>query len=379
MPESRRWSLKTVGIVAAAVALVLVAIGIVTRMRHQSKLATWTEANATPVVSVIRPKPAGSTGDGLTLPGNLQAYNSAAIYARTTGYIRRWLVDIGDPVRAGQTLALLDAPEVEQQVAAARAQLQTARANRALAASTATRWRDLLAKDAVSKQETDEKLGDLAAKSAIADAASAELRRLGALQGFTRLEAPFAGVVTSRSAQIGALVTAGTSASTPLFTVAALDRIRVYVRVPQSYVGEVHDGMHASLTVPELPKRKFDVVLVRSAGAVDPQSGTMLVELQTDNADRALKPGGYAQVTFPVSGDAGGVRLPASALVVTSDGTRVATLGAGNRVAMKRVTIGRDEGDTVTISAGLTPADRVIDSPPDALDTGDTVRVARGK
>jgi len=379
MPESRRWSLRTAGIVAAAVALVLVAIGIVTRMRHESRLANWTEANAAPVVSVIRPKSAGGTGDGLTLPGNLQAYNSAAIYARTTGYIRRWLVDIGAPVQAGQTLALLDAPEVEQQVAQARAQLQTARANRALAASTATRWRDLLAKDAVSKQETDEKLGDLAAKTAIADAASAELRRLGALQGFTRLEAPFAGVVTSRSAQIGALVTAGTSASTPLFTVADLNRIRVYVRVPQSYVGEVRDGMHASLTVPELPKRRFDVVLVRSAGAVDPQSGTMLVELQTGNADRALKPGGYAQVTFPVSGDAGGVRLPASALVVTSDGTRVATLAAGNKVVMKRVTIGRDEGDTVTISAGLTPADRVIDSPPDALDTGDTVRVARGK
>lgn len=213
----------------------------------------------------------------LTLPGSLQAYNSAAIYARTTGYIRRWLVDIGDPVPAGQTLALLDAPEIEQQVAAARAQLQTARANRALAASTAVRWRDLLAKDAVSKQETDEKLGDLAAKSAIADAASAELRRLGAVQGFTRLNAPFAGVVTSRSAQIGALVTVGTSASVPLFTVAELARIRVYVRVPQSYVGDVRDGMHATLTVPEHPGRTFDVTLVRDAGAVDPQSGTMLI------------------------------------------------------------------------------------------------------
>jgi RND family efflux transporter MFP subunit len=376
MPESRRWSLKTVGIVAAVVALVLVAFGIVSRMRHQSSLADWTAANATPVVSVIRPSRAGKTGDGLTLPGNLQAYNSAAIYARTTGYIRRWLVDIGDPVRSGQTLALLDAPEVEQQVAQARAQLQTARANRALAASTANRWRDLLAKDAVSKQETDEKLGDLAAKNAIADAAAAELRRLGALQGFTRLEAPFAGVVTSRSAQIGALVTAGTSASTPLFTVADLNRIRVYVRVPQAYVGEVRDGMHASLTVPEHPERKFDVVLVRSAGAVDPQSGTMLVELQTDNPDRALKPGGYAQVTFPISDTGSGVRLPASALIVGSDGTRVATLGAGNKVVMKTVTIGRDEGETVTISAGLSPSDRVIDNPPDSLDGGDTVRVA---
>lgn len=181
MPEPRRWSLRTVGIAAAAVAIVLVAIGVFGRMRHERSLATWTQANATPVVAVIRPIRAAKSGGGLALPGALQAYNSAAIYARTIGYVRRWLVDIGDPVCAGQTLALLDAPEVEQQVAQARAQLQTARANRALAASTATRWRDLLAKDAVSKQETDEKLGDLAAKSAIADAA--ELRRLGAQRG----------------------------------------------------------------------------------------------------------------------------------------------------------------------------------------------------
>lgn len=376
MSESRR-SLKTVGIVAAVVALALVAVGIWTRHRSNAQLATWTAAQATPIVSVIHPKAEGES-DALTLPGAVQALNSAAIYARTTGYIRKWFVDIGDPVRAGQTLAILDAPEVDQQVAAAEADLQTARANRALAASTATRWRDLLAKDAVSKQETDEKLGDLAAKSAIANAASANVRRLGALQGFTRLTAPFSGIVTSRSTQVGALVTAGTAASTPLFTVADLNRMRIYVRVPQASSGQIRQGMHATLTVPEFPGRDFDVTLTRSAGAVDPQSGTVLVELQAPNPDRALKAGAYAQVKFPVGGGSDtGVRLPSSALVIGAKGTQVAVVGADGKALLKTVTIGRDDGDSVAISAGLTAADRVIDNPPDSLQTGDPVRIAR--
>ncbi len=373
--EPQRGSLKKVGIVAAVIALALVAIGIFTRHRSDTQLATWTTAQSTPIVTVIHPKAEGES-DALTLPGNVQAYNSAAIYARTTGYIRKWFVDIGDPVRAGQTLAILDAPEVDQQVAAAQADLQTARANRSLAASTATRWRDLLAKDAVSKQETDEKIGDLAAKSAIANAASANVRRLGALQGFTRLVAPFSGVVTSRSTQVGALVTAGTAASTPLFTVADVNRMRIYVRVPQAYSGQTRQGMHATLTVPEYPGRAFDVTLTRSAGAVDPQSGTVLVELQASNADRALKPGAYAQVKFSVGAGGTGVRLPSSALVIGAKGTQVAVLGADGKAHLKTITIGRDDGDSVAISAGLTASDRVIDSPPDSLQTGDPVRIA---
>ncbi len=373
--EPQRGSLKKVGIVAAVIALALVAFGIFTRHRSDSQLATWTTAQSTPIVTVIRPTAEGAS-DALTLPGNVQAYNSAAIYARTTGYIRKWFVDIGDPVRAGQTLAILDAPEVDQQVAAAQADLQTARANRSLAASTATRWRDLLAKDAVSKQETDEKIGDLAAKSAIANAASANVRRLGALQGFTRLTAPFSGVVTSRSTQVGALVTAGTAASTPLFTIADVNRMRIYVRVPQAYSGQTRQGMHATLTVPEYPGRAFDVTLTRSADAVDPQSGTVLVELQAANTDRALKPGAYAQVKFPVGAGGSGVRLPSSALVIGAKGTQVAVVGSDGKAHLKTITIGRDDGDSVAISAGLSASDRVIDSPPDSLQTGDPVRIA---
>jgi RND family efflux transporter MFP subunit len=377
MSEPQNGSLKRVAVIAILVAVAVVAYGIFSRSRSDSKLATWTTAQSTPTVSVIRPTGSGGS-DALTLPGNIQALNSAAIYARTTGYVRRWLVDIGDPVRSGQTLAILDTPDVDQQVAAAQADLQTARANRSLAASTATRWRDLLAKDAVSKQETDEKLGDLAAKTAIQNAAEANLRRLSVTQGFTKLVAPFAGVVTSRSAQIGALVTAGTAASTPLFTVADTTRMRVYVRVPQSFSGQVHTGLHASLTVPEYPGRSFDVETTRTAGAVDPGSGTVLVELQAANGDRALKPGAYAQVKFPVGGGAsgGGVRLPASALIIGSSGTQVAVVGPGDKAVLKTITIGRDDGATVEIAAGLTAQDRVIDNPPDSLQTGDPVRTA---
>ncbi|GAA0295376.1 efflux RND transporter periplasmic adaptor subunit [Sphingomonas oligophenolica] len=374
----RSSSLRTIGIVAAVIALLVVAGGIFARGRNERQLASWTDAQATPVVNIIHPTAAGASA-ALTLPGNVQAYNSAAIYARTTGYIRRWFVDIGDPVRAGQLLAVLDAPDVDQQVAAARANLQTARANRALAQSTANRWTNLLSKDAVSKQETDEKTGDLAAKTAIANAAEADVRRLGALQGFTRLIAPFSGVVTSRSTQIGALVTAGTTTSTPLFTVADVSRMRVYVRVPQAYSAAFHTGLHATLTVPEYPGRSFDIELARSAGAVDPQSGTVLVEFQAANGDRALKPGAYAQVKLPLDGNGvgGGVRVPPSALIVGSKGTQVAVLGPNGKALLRTVTIGRDDGDSVEISAGLGLADRVIDSPPDSLQTGDPVRAVK--
>lgn len=376
MPEEGS-NLKKVGIIAAvlALALAIVAWGLFSRWHHANELATWTDRQAVPVVSVIRPTAAAKTG-GLTLPGTLQAYNSAPIFARTNGYVRRWVVDIGDNVRRGQLLAILDAPEVDQQLAAARANLQTARANQALAQSTATRWSSLLAKDAVSKQETDEKIGDYKARTAEANAAAAQVAQLSATQGFTRLVAPFAGTITSRSAQMGQLVTAGSTSAQPLFTVSDLSRIRIYVRVPQGSSGQIHVGMHAKLTLPEYPGRTFDAVLTRTSDAVDPASGTVLVELQAPNGEHALKPGAYAQVTFPVQGASAGVQLPASALIVNDKGTHVALLGRDGRAQFRDVTVGRDNGNLVEISAGLTPFDDVIDSPPDSLAAGDQVRVA---
>jgi RND family efflux transporter MFP subunit len=355
-PANRR--LKRYGIGAGIVALAIVAIGIGTRVNADHQLAAVAEESAVPTVTVVRPGKADASA-GLVLPGDVQAYNSAAIFARTNGYVRRWLADIGDRVRAGQTLAILDAPEVDQQLAQAQADYQTAAANQALARTTAVRWDTMLAKDAVSKQEADEKRGDLAAKTALARAQSANVRRLSALQGFTQLKAPFAGVVTSRSAQLGALVVSGTAGAQPLFTVSDVHRVRIYVRVPQGYSAQVHPGTHAAVTVPEYPGRQFDAVLTRSAGAVEGNSGSVLVELQTDNGDGALKPGSYAQVRFPLQA-AGTLTLPASALMVREEGTAVATVDAAGRVE---------------IATGLTGGERVVDSPADAISNGDRVRI----
>jgi RND family efflux transporter MFP subunit len=232
----------------------------------------------------------------------------------------------------------------------------------------------LLAKDAVSRQEADEKRGDLAAKAALADAASAQVRQLQAQLGFTQIRAPFAGVVTSRSAQIGALTVAGSAASQPLYTIADVDRLRIYVHVPQGYSAQLHPGMHATLGVPEYPGRSFDAVMTRSAGAVDVSSGTVLVELYATNPDRALKPGSYAQVHFALPANTT-VTLPASALIVREDGTLVATVGADNRIRLKPIHIARDDGATVEVSTGISGNERIVDSPPDTLANGDQVRI----
>jgi RND family efflux transporter MFP subunit len=376
MPEGNGRNLKTIGVVGVVAAVAIVGVGIATRSHSESNLATWTATQAVPTVTVIHPA-ASKAASALVLPAQLAALQAAPIYARTSGYVRKWLVDIGDNVRAGQTLAVLDAPEVDQQLAAARADYQTARANQQLAASTATRWKTMLAKDAVSKQETDEKVGDLAAKTALTNAASANVNRLQYTAGFTRLVAPFSGVVTTRSTNVGSLVTAGSAASTPLFTVADISRIRAYVKVPQAYSAQVHNGMEVKLTLPEYPGRTFTAQMTRSADAVDTGSGTVLVELQAANGDRALKPGAYAQASFPVTGRGSAVELPASAMIIGQGGTQVAVVGNDGRAQLKTVTIGQDLGDRVQISAGLSANDRVIDSPPDSLQTGDKVQVAR--
>jgi len=377
-PPAESRSLKRFGIGAGIAAIVIVIAGISIRSGANSDLAAISAEAAIPTVTVILPDRTGST-DPLVLPGNVQAYNSAPIYARTNGYVRRWLADIGDRVGAGQQLAILDAPEVDQQLAQAEADYQTALANQRLARTTAARWSGLLRQDAVSKQEADEKAGDLAAKTAVANGELANVKRLRALQGFTRLTAPFAGTVTSRSAQIGALVVSGTAAAQPLFTVSDVHRMRIFVRVPQIYSAQVRPGLHATMSLPEYPGRSFDAVLTRSAGAVDGQSGTVLIQLLADNNDGALKPGAYAQVSFPISGAAGGMRVPASALMFRDKTPTVATVDAKGRVTIKTVTIGRDEGSTVEITTGLTGQERIVDSPPDAIDTGDLVKAVAAK
>lgn len=371
-PSSR--TLKRVGIGAAVVALAVVAVGTASRMHATSELKSVAEDSALPTVALAVPKTAAGEG-GLTLPGTAQAWNSAAINARTNGYVSKWLADIGDHVKAGQPLAILDAPEIEQQLAQAKADYQTALANQRLAATTAKRWSAMLAKDAVSQQEVDEKAGDLAAKTALANAALAQVRELQAQHGFTQLAAPFAGVVTSRSAQIGALVTAGNAAAQPLFTVSDVHRMRVYVRVPQIYSALVNPGVTVGLSLPEYPGRTFPGTVSRSAGAVDAQSGAVLVEVQADNNDGALKPGAFVQAHFDVDATLKGVTLPGSAILYTDKGPSVAVLGADNKVTVRPITIARDQGKSVIVSVGVNLGDRVVDSPPDSIRTGDRVQV----
>ncbi|WP_150293809.1 efflux RND transporter periplasmic adaptor subunit [Sphingobium estronivorans] len=372
-PDSR--TLKRVGIGAAIVAVAVVGLGLESRINATNELKRVAAETSIPTVAVVMPATDGE-GDALVLPGNVQAYNSAAIFARTNGYVRRWLADIGDRVQAGQPLAILDAPEVDQQLAQAQADYQTALANERLSATTSKRWASMLAQDAVSRQEADEKAGDLAARKALSNAALANVKRLQALQGFTRLSAPFSGVVTSRSAQIGALVVAGNAAAQPLFTVSDTHRMRIYVRVPQGYSAEIRPGMAATLSLPEYPGRSFNATLTSSSDAVDAQSGAVLVQLQTDNADGALKPGAFAQVRFKVAAGSGnGLSLPGSAILYGNDGPTVAVVGGDGRVTVKPVIIARDRGNVVQLSSGLSPTDRVIDTPPDAIRSGDKVHV----
>lgn len=370
--------LKLAGLVAVCVAALVIVVGIITRVTAERSVAAWTDTNALPVVSVINLDRAGKTGD-LTLPGNVQAYNSAPIYARVSGYLKKWYVDIGAKVKTGQLLADIDVPDQDQQLAQARADLGTAVANQKLSAQTAKRWNALAKSNAAAPQDVDEKNADLAAKTAAVASAQANVARLRDLTNFERITAPFDGTVTSRSVDVGALVTVGTGTpgATPLFTVSDTARLRIYVNVPQNYSAMIAPGMTARFTVPEYPGETFTAVLAANAQAVDPTTGTVLVQLQADNAQGRLKPGDYAQVRFDLPATANAIRLPASALIFNDDGTAVAVVGPGNRVSVKPVTILRDYGTSVEIASGVTRQDRVIDNPPDALKAGDEVRVAK--
>jgi RND family efflux transporter MFP subunit len=368
--------LKLAGIVAVCVAALVIVVGIITRVTADRSVAAWTDANALPVVSVINLAQAGKTGN-LTLPGNVQAYNSAPIYARVSGYLKKWYVDIGAKVKAGQTLADIDVPDQDQQLAQARADLGTAIANQKLSAQTAKRWNALAKDNAAAPQDVDEKNADLAAKTAAVASAQANVARLRDLTNFERIAAPFDGTVTSRSVDVGALVTVGAPGTVPLFTVSDTGKLRIYVNVPQNYSALVAPGMRAKFSVPEYPGETFTAALVANAQAVDPTTGTVLVQLQADNAQGRLKPGDYAQVRFDLPAAANAIRLPASALIFNDEGTAVAIVGPGDRVSVKPVTILRDYGTSVEIASGLSRQDRVIDNPPDALKAGDAVRVAK--
>lgn len=371
-PAMRR-GLRRAGLAAALGAIVILAVGSYVRLVEASSLKSWTREEEIPTVALIRPSASGQA-QALSLPGTLQAYYDASLYARVPGYVKSWNKDIGAHVRKGDLLAVIDTPELDQQIAQARADLGAAQAAARLSGTTAQRWNALLPLDAVSHQDAEEKQEDFAAKTGKAGAAQAELSRLLAMKAFARITAPFDGVVTRRNADIGALVSASSSGE-PLFAVADMHAIRVYVNVPQSYSAQIVPGMKVSLTVPEYPGRSFPARLVSTSGAIASGSSTLLVELEADNPGGLLKPGGFAQVSMGLPSHGTTLRLPASALLFRAEGLRVATLGANDRVVLKPVTIATDLGTEVIIGAGLAPQDRVIDNPPDSLANGDKVRV----
>ena len=355
--------------------LALVGGGIGLRLFEARAAKAWSQARAIAVVKVVAPEPGGAD-DTLNLPGQLSAYNSAPIYPRVSGYVRAWQVDIGAKVKAGQTLALIDTPELDQDIAKARADLASATANQNLSRLTANRWKELVQSDAVSRQEADEKSGDLEAKVAASTAASANLQRLLALKAFARITAPFDGVVTARTLDIGDLVNAGSGGQAQaLFTLSNVAKIRVYVQAPQSVSAAIRPGLLASLTLPELPDRVFSAKFVTASGAIGADSGALLVEFEADNADGALKPGAYAEVKLKLPTLKGGVRIPATTLIFRSGGAQVAVVDSACHVALRTIRIARDLGATLELASGVTAQDRVIDNPPDSLQAGDLVRV----
>ena len=361
------------------IALILIA-GVVPRRKARAELASRTSELAVPTVAVVRPTP-GAPQTEIVLPGNLQAYSDSPIYARTNGYLKKWYVDIGGRVKAGQLLAEIETPEVDQELDQARADLNTARANYRLSEITAARYADLLKTDSVSKQDVDNANGDFEAKQAMVASADSNVRRLEELQSFEKVYAPFDGVITARNTDVGHLINSGASpaAASELFHIAATQMLRVYINVPQDYSQSARVGLTADLEFQEFPGRRFQGTLVRTANAIDVASRTLLVEVDVDNRNGELLPGAYAQVHLKVPSKVPTLVLPVSALIFRSQGLQVGTVQNGNRVVLKSVTLGRDLGNTVEVVSGLSPDDLVITNPPDSLITGEEVRVVAGE
>jgi RND family efflux transporter MFP subunit len=357
------------------VALTLATWGEAHRVVARNALRQKTTSEATQTVVTVAPT-RSAIGEELVLPGTVQAYSEAPIYARTNGYLKSWLVDIGTTVKKGQLLAEIDTPEVDQQLAQAIADLATARANEALASTTNSRWKNLLVTESVSKQDADEKAGDAAAKIAIVESAAANVARLRQLESFKMVVAPFDGVITARNTDIGALINAGESAGSELFRLADTHKLRIYVQVPEPYAAAAKPGLEAELRFSEQAGKGYAATTVRTANALDPVLRTLQVELELDNAQHELFPGAYAEVHFKIPRNGQSVRLPANTVLFRAPGPQVATVDAQHRIRLKSIVQGRDFGGTIEVLTGLTPDDAVVLNPPDSIVDGATVRVA---
>jgi RND family efflux transporter MFP subunit len=367
--------LRLAGIIFGVLAIAIVAFGLVSRAAQNSRLRDLTEARAVPTVAVVTPTRV-ENHQGLDLPGRLEAYFRAPIYARVPGYLKSWKYDIGARVKAGDVLAVIDTPDLDQQLMQARAALSVAEANAKLAQITAQRWQALAGTDAVAKQDVDQRTFTWNASVAQVKAAQASVDQLVAEEGFKRLTAPFDGIVTARETDIGALINVGAAGGAELFVVSETSKLRVYVSVPQNYVPSVPPGTRATIRVPEHPEKTYDGKVEASAQAVTPSTGTTLMQIIVDNGAGELMPGAYASIHLQIAGVANVLSVPSSALIFDAKGLSIATVGADDRVLVKPVSLQRDLGAVVELATGLEPGDRVIQNPPDGIGNGDQVRLA---
>lgn len=358
-------------------AIAAAASGIFARQQADASLATWTSQQALPTVIVKHPDSSNAERH-LVLPGDVQAFHEAPIYARVPGYLKSWSQDIGAEVKAGQLLGVIETPDLDEELAQAEADLASARANANFADLTARRWHALVSSNAVSVQSADEKEGNAAAEKATVNAQLAHVDRLRALENFKQLAAPFDGVVTARNTDVGALINAGSSSGVPLFKVADMHEMRVYVRVPQSYASQLAVGMTARLTEPQYPGVTFAARLDTTSQSVAADSRTVLVELLAPNPEGKLWAGTYAEVEFDLPDNAAILRVPASALIFRAQGAQLATVTQDHRITLKDVTVGRNLGSQIEITRGISARDEVVTAPPDTLEDGEMVDVAGG-
>jgi RND family efflux transporter MFP subunit len=383
-PPISRGVLLTVVVCVLVVAVVIGVAGVLRRVHANTELGDYTDANAAPPVALAQPVSEKSARE-IVMPGNMQAFTLAPIYARTTGYVKVWYKDIGAHVHKGDLLAVIETPELDQQLSQAEADLATAQSNAGLAKVTADRYQGLIGQNAVSQQDTDNAASQLEARNTEVTSAQANVRRLEELQSFERIEAPFDGVITARNLDIGQLVTSAGSTTTPgagtitsskeVFDIAALQTLRVFINVPQVYAPDAKNGVTASLTLPQYPGRTFKGKLVRSSDSVDPATRTLLAEVDVNNQSGELLPGSYTEVHLNVSSAAPALVVPVSALILLPDGLHVATVDTSHHAHIVRVTPGRDSGTTMEILSGLQPGQPVIANPPDSLTDGELVRV----
>jgi membrane fusion protein, multidrug efflux system len=376
-PVSRR-KLSIFGVVAAVGAVLLVVSGIRAREDSDVKLREWTDNQAIPSVAVVLPD-AKVLRNTIDLPGRLEAYYRAPIFARVSGYLKSWNADIGARVKAGDVIAEIEAPDLDQQLLQARADLASQQASAKLSEATLARRRTLIPSNFVSMQEIDERTADLSNKNAAVNSSQANVERLEALAGYKKITVPFDGVVTSRDTDVGALINAGGNSGPAMFVISDIKKLRVYVNVPQSYVPEIKIGAKAVISMPEYPNRTFAATVEASSQAVDIASGTTRMQLGLDNSAGELMPGGYANVRMSLARDGVPLHIPASALIFNQNGLRVATVGPDDKVLFKTVTIARDLGRDIELGSGITPDDRIIVAPPDGIADGDQVRVVGAK